>query len=251
MLIWRKFGYWGGLAPDGKIVQKYKTVTIDRLSGTRRALPLGGRITVVPIGAILLTLSMLSIRQIGYWRNSKTLWTHASQVSTNNYIAYCQVGNAYKGEGNWPAAITNYQRAVELAPGWFDPALLLAQAYEAVGDLRAAVDRYNRALAINPDSTVALNNLAWILATARDSSQRDGSQAVDLAQRACKISGQSRPIMIGTLAAAYAENGQFEEAVRTAQRAADQARALGDDELAQRNLQLKQQYAERKPFRQE
>src|SRR5436305_2879935 len=47
MLIWRKFGYWGGLAPDGKIVQKYKTVTIDRLSGTRRALPLGGRITVV------------------------------------------------------------------------------------------------------------------------------------------------------------------------------------------------------------
>ena len=66
--------------------------------------------------------------------------------------------------------------------------------------------------AANPDSE-SVNNLAWILATAPASEMRDAARAVKLALRACKVSRWKAPSHLGTLAAAYANNGQFEEAI--------------------------------------
>jgi tetratricopeptide (TPR) repeat protein len=65
----------------------------------------------------------------------------------------------------------------------------------------------------------ALNNLAWMLATSENSAVRDGSNAVVFAEEAATATKRKSPLALGTLAAAYAEAGEFERAVSTEQEA--------------------------------
>jgi tetratricopeptide (TPR) repeat protein len=96
---------------------------------------------------------------------------------------------------------------------------------------------------------VPLNNLAWLLATATDANLRNGQEAVKRAELACTISGYRVIGFIGTLAAAYAEAGRFQDAIAAAEEACDLAKAAGEQELLHRNEQLLTLYRERRPFR--
>ena len=69
-----------------------------------------------------------------------------------------------------------------------------------------------------------------------------------LAERACEMTHYQQAVLIGTLAAAYAEAGRFNDAVATAQKAHDVALAHGQTEIADRNLQLLQLYKSGQPF---
>ena len=102
---------------------------------------------------------------------------------------------------------------------------------------------------LNANLPEALNNLAWILATTPDAEFRDGPEAVKLAEHSCEKSSWKETIPIGTLAAAYAEAGDFDKAVEMAQKACDTASANGEKELLKRNQNLLAQYKNRQPFR--
>ena len=95
-----------------------------------------------------------------------------------------------------------------------------------------AASAYRAALALAPDYGPALNNLAWLLATHPDATVRDGAEAVRLAELAVSSADAPTPGLLDTLAAAYAAAGRFEEAARTAARAADAASAAGTTEPA-------------------
>ena len=69
---------------------------------------------------------------------------------------------------------------------------------------------------------------------------------MELAERACRLSEWKNPVLIGTLAAAYAEAGRFEEAVKTAERARDVATKMGDKQTAEANTKLLELYRIRK-----
>lgn len=109
-------------------------------------------------------------------------------------------------------------------------------------NLADTIARLRQDLARNPDSAMAMNNLAVLLATASDANLRNGAEAVQLAERACALSGNQNPVMLTTLAAAYAEAGRFPEAIHTAQQAIKFAREAGAEVLVERNLQLLQYY---------
>jgi hypothetical protein len=94
-----------------------------------------------------------------------------------------------------------------------------------------------------------LNNLAWRLATSPDSKVRDGTQAVQLAERACEQTHYQKTIFIGTLAAAYAEAGQFDNAMATAQKAIALAQENGEKDLLQKNQELLALYQKHQPYR--
>src|ERR1035441_6106299 len=106
----------------------------------------------------------------------------------------------------------------------------------------AAIDCYHKALKAQPDWPESLNNLAWILAANPDASLRNGAEAVALAERACKLTGYKEGIFVGTLAAAYAEAGRFQDAVNSAEKAHSLALAAGQKELAQKNQELLELY---------
>jgi hypothetical protein len=101
-----------------------------------------------------------------------------------------------------------------------------------------AIAHYRRVVALSPDSVVALNNLAWLLATDADPALRNGAEAVRLAEQACKLTKYGEPFYIGTLAAADAEAGKFTEAVANARKAHDVALAHGLKEVAAKNEKL-------------
>src|SRR5262249_55018159 len=83
-----------------------------------------------------------------------------------------------------------------------------------------------------PDASLPLNNLAWLLSTGPDESLRNGAKAVELAARLNQVTNRNNPFFIRTLAAAYAEAGRFENAVEAGQVASDLANAQRQQALA-------------------
>ena len=87
-------------------------------------------------------------------------------------------------------------------------------ALAAQGEAKAAVTHFARALELNPDIPLALNGLARIRATHPDAELRNGAQAVELAERCCRLTEYRAVTALTTLAAAYAEAGHFDDAVK-------------------------------------
>src|SRR5262249_22137597 len=107
-----------------------------------------------------------------------------------------------------------------------------------LGRNKEAVQQYQLTLNLDPEMVEALNDLAWIFASSPDADLRNGQEAVRLAQHACELTQFKIPLMGGTTAAADAAAGQFPEAVRRAEQAADMASSLGRMEVARRNRAL-------------
>jgi Flp pilus assembly protein TadD len=209
---------------------------------------MGGLMTVV-----LAALIICAWKQTGYWQNSETLWTRALACTTGNFEAHSNLGSillekgklddaiiqfqealridprpstmhndlgvALDQKGSLDAAIAEYQKALQLDPDNAKAHNNIGQAYLRKGNPGQALSHYQRALQLEPEGPSPKNNLAWLLATCPDASLRNGNRAVELATQANELSGGERPIMLRTLAAAYAEAGRFSEAVETAQRA--------------------------------
>jgi len=146
--------------------------------------------------AVLVVLSVLTWRQCGYWKNSIELFTHAAQVTKNNYKAYSLRGHAYAANGQYQQAIDNfsevirlkanyktdylmaysgrgiayvylkqYQRAIEdfneaisLKPDYINPYNYRGKAYSELGQYKSAIEDYSTAIRLKPDYTDAYNN---------------------------------------------------------------------------------------------
>lgn len=132
----------------------------------------------------------------------------------------------------------------------FNPTLhqLLANAAAVTGDITNAVAHLRLALALKPQWPEVLNNLAWILAANPNAALRNGAEAVLLAERACELSQHREPVLLGTLAAAYAEAARFDDAVKTAEKARDLAATAGLNDVAEKNSQLLQLYRAGQPY---
>jgi tetratricopeptide (TPR) repeat protein len=175
----------------------------------------------------------------------------ALQINPDYADAHNNLGNALFQKGSVDEAIAHFQRALQINPDYADAHYNLGNAFLQKGRMDEAIVHYQRALQINPNHLEVLNNLAWLLATAPQASLRNGNQAVELAQRANQLTGDRNPVVLGTLAAAYAEAGRFGDAIRSAQEAMKLAQAAGQqDMVAHLNSELKL-YAAGLPFHEE
>jgi tetratricopeptide (TPR) repeat protein len=152
-------------------------------------------------------------------------------------------------EGRNAEAIRHFQLSVSLNPD-AGTGMDLATLDYAVGNWTRAVTDLKRVLALNPDpatEATALNNLAWLLATCPDGSVRNGPQAIHYAEKACRLTNFKQYGMVNTLAAAYAEAGQFPDAITTAEMAMKLATDAGDTRSAALSRQLLARYRVGKP----
>jgi hypothetical protein len=134
----------------------------------------------------------------------------------------------------------------EVEPGAAQADLDRATRLAEQGNLAQAVAQYRLVLKAHPNLVVALNNLAWLLATSPDATVRNGPEAVQCAEKACRLTRYCVPRLVGTLAAAYAETGRFPEAVATARKAC--ARAGDEPALLKRNRELLEMYRKGQAF---
>jgi tetratricopeptide (TPR) repeat protein len=173
-----------------------------------------------------------ALLQKGAVDDAITHFQTALQIKPRYAEAHYDLGNALFRKGNVDGAILQYQQALQLNPDYAKACNNLGFALLQKGNVAEAISHYQKALQINPDFADAENNLAWLLATSPQASLRNGSQAVQLARRANQLAGDGNPIFLDTLAAAFAESGQFPEAVETAQRALQLAETQSNTALA-------------------
>jgi tetratricopeptide (TPR) repeat protein len=146
--------------------------------------------------------------------------------------ARVNMGIALLQKGRVGEAIEQLQRALQINPEYEAARINLGNAYLKAGQAAAAVGQWRRALQLEPGNAGVLNSLAWLLATGKEASVRDGKGAVELARQADGLTGGSNGYVLRTLAAAYAEAGRYEEAAATARRALGVAVGQGDGVLA-------------------
>ncbi len=110
--------------------------------------------------------------------------------------------------------------------------------YRSRGDLllnlgrqTEAIAAYEKALQLNPEDAGLLNNLAWVLATSPEAEIRDGKRSLKLAIQACQATEYKKAHILSTLAAAHAENGDFESAINWSSKAVQLGDERADEQL--------------------
>jgi len=144
-------------------------------------------------------------------RKAIDAYSEVIKTDENSFIAWRSRGDAYLNIGQHPEAVADLQHALELSP----------------------------------DDPSVLNNLAWVLATSPQDEVRDAQRAIELATKACEQSDYSRSHILSTLAAAYAEAGEFETAIKWSQKAVD----MEDPEHGEQLAAELASYREDRPWR--
>ncbi|MGB7748015.1 MAG: O-GlcNAc transferase [Verrucomicrobiia bacterium] len=199
---------------------------------------------------VLPVLALLTWRQCGMYSDMETLWQTTLARNPGCWMAHNNLGAGIylNDRGRIGEAMGHIYRAIQIDPKVADPYFNLGVMLDQTGRTGEAVVQYRHALALNPQMSATLNNLAWILATSSDDALRNGVEAVRLAERADELTLQRNPLIIGTLAAAYAEAGRFPEAVATAEKAEQLANHAGMTNVAAKNRQLLEFYRASKPY---
>jgi len=159
-------------------------------------------------------------------------------------------GRALTQAGDFEAALLRFEMALKIRPDAFTcyhaglAHLLNRHPHDAVVSFR-------RALELQPDWPLALNELAWALATNPDPTVRNGHEAVRLAERASQLLGGEDLKSLATLDAAFAEANRFEEAISTATKVRDMATSRGESQAASAADIRLVDYQNRRPYRQQ
>lgn len=183
-----------------------------------------------------------------------------------------QLASYYQMDDRPRLAIRLLDKLIELEPEDWRAQRLRGDAKLSIGEHKSALADYEEAItkletmrskgstdseAVSPaesdlDYSGLLNNLAWVLATSPNDDLRDGERSVELGLKACEVSNYEAAHILSTLAAGYAEVGDFEKARKWAAKAVE----LGEQEDDETNQldQLKQElesYKAEKPWREE
>ena len=197
----------------------------------------------------------------GAYGAAVTAFDQALKIDSANAAAYYGRGSAKMCAGQYDAAVVDYTSAIRLDPRMIDYRDR-SYAYAETGDYARAFADVNQAIKLAPkDSMLYLeraalygrsgegqaaqadlaqaakinrtspgfgyaNQLAWIRATSPSTEIRDGAVALRVATEASKASAWRNPLLLDTLAAAYAQTGQFDEAVKWQKQAVELAQAM-------------------------
>jgi hypothetical protein len=192
-----------------------------------RKIGMGVLATIVLAGLFPLTRA-----QVKRWQNSRVLFSHAVEVSENNYVAHNCLGMALQTEGELDEAIRQFRRVLQIKPDHLEARTNLGAALLAQGKAHDAIRCFREALRIKSDSVNALNNLAWVMAAYPDKEFYNPAKAVRLAEKACRLTGFEHPESLDTLAVAYGAIGKFAEAVETGTKALNLAKSRNKQHLA-------------------
>lgn len=168
--------------------------------------------------AVLVALGFLTLRQVGYWRNSESLWRRAVEVTERNFVAHVNLGETFLNQERTEEAATHFRAAVEIRPN--DPAahLNLGTCERRQKNFGQALQEDQAVLRLTSDKglrTYALVNQGTDFRHLRDYAQAKASY-----EAALRINAETARAFVG-LGVLAQKSGQFDEAVRNYSRAAE------------------------------
>jgi tetratricopeptide (TPR) repeat protein len=183
----------------------------------------------------------LLLGQSGQTEAAREQFEKVIELEPTNDTAYYDIGESYAAEGNYGKAAGAFDQAVKLKPDDPETRMRLADTLARGGDYGEAISQYREAIRLRPNEPAPLCALAALLANCPVRKWRNGTEAVELAERATGLSGGKNLGVMAILDQAYAEAGRMEDAIRTAEAEIDLARGSGQEangEAAARRLEL-------------
>jgi serine/threonine-protein kinase len=162
---------------------------------------------------------LLNHRGIGHFKTKEHQraiedYSAALAADPEFVMAYYNRGNVYLHLKDWSRAIEDYSKALQRVPSFLLAVQNRARCYLATRQYELAIRDLKVVIEEDEDNATTYNRLAWLLATCPVERLRDGRRAVEYALRACELSGWTKAYMVDTLAAACAEVGNFEDAIK-------------------------------------
>ena len=170
---------------------------------------------------------------IVHWRRTLELAPDSTEVRTNLTNLYDTLAQAFYKVNDIDQAVDYWLQAVELNPNRADVHNNLATAFYRQNKLDLALSHWRKALNLKPEWPEVLNNVSWLLATINDPSLNNPKEAVPLARQAAQLTKNQNPSILDTLSVVYAANGQFTEAIKTAESALQLALEQNNTDLAE------------------
>jgi tetratricopeptide (TPR) repeat protein len=198
-----------------------------------------------------LTYNHRGIAYKGKKQYDQAIWNYGVAINLNprSSDAYFNRGNAFKAKREYDGAVNDYSQAIRLDPNWADAYFNRANAHRARKAYVEAVRDLREVIRLDPKDADACSSLAWILATCPKETVRDGKRAVEYATKACDLTSWEASYFLATLAAAYAEIGDFEEALHWQKKALQSPQYETDEgDTARQRIKL---FESRTPYREE
>ena len=174
-------------------------------------------------------------------------FTEALRTRPDFANAHHNFGYALTRQGRLEEAAAHFTEALNIKPDFPEVHNDLAVILVRQGKLDDALNQYRQALRIRPDYPQPMNAIAHILINHPNPKKRNTTNAIQLAERAAKLTRYQNPVILDTLAAAYAAQGRFDHAITTAQTALDLCADQKNDELANQIRNRLELYRQAKP----
>ncbi|MCC9604791.1 tetratricopeptide repeat protein [Blastopirellula sp. JC732] len=172
-------------------------------------------------------------------------FNQAIAINPKSAYAYNGRGIAWDQKKEFDKAVADYNKAIQFDPNYAIAYSNRAMIWEMKRDYAKAIVDYEQAIRCNPNSATERNSLAWLLATCPDPIYRDGLQAISNAMKALETTAGKDPVVMDTLAAGFAEVGDFASAIKWQTKACDLA-PVAEKAGYQSRLDL---YKSGKPYR--
>jgi tetratricopeptide (TPR) repeat protein len=165
---------------------------------------------------------------------AEEIYRRVLKIDPRNPEAHYGLAYALDRRGKHTDALAHYTRAIEEAPQSPDYHVALADVAFRLKHYRRAIAHFRCALELRKDWPPAMHNLAWALVVNPARTRADLDEAVELAERACELTGWKAERMIDTLARIYAAVGRRGDAIALLQEALVRAGKAGDSARAGR-----------------